>query len=220
MTQACKANLVDTFIIAALTVGSKGKEMTEIYDMKAKGAIAFADYNKAIIDDNLMKICLEYSKMFNALIFGFSQNNSIARDGLVNEEYNSTRLGLKGIPALAEELQIMRDLFLLEYTESRLHIPSVSTKKSIELIREAKKKGLKVSCGVAVANLCLNDDLLNSFDSNTKILPPLRTSEDIKALIEALEDDTIDIIHSDHNPIDIEHKKIEYDRAQFGSIGL
>tara|TARA_A100001391_G_scaffold157900_2_gene116196 strand:- start:445 stop:1131 length:687 start_codon:yes stop_codon:yes gene_type:complete len=139
---------------------------------------------------------------------------------MVNEEVNSTRLGLKGIPALSEELQIIRDLYILEYTGGKLHIPTISTKKSVELIREAKKKGLKVTCSVAIFNLILMDDALEEFDTNYKLLPPLRTKEDAKALIKGLKDGTIDGITSDHNPIDVEHKKTEFEQAYFGSVGL
>jgi len=132
----------------------------------------------------------------------------------------STKLGLKGIPALAEEMQIVRDLFILEYTGGKLHIPTISTKKSVKLIKEAKKKGLNVTCSVAAHHLTLTDDELAKFDSNTKVLPPLRTSKDTKALIKGLNEGVIDMITSDHNPINIEHKKVEYEHAKFGTIGL
>ena len=139
---------------------------------------------------------------------------------MVNEDISSTRLGLKGIPSMAEELQITRDLNILEYTGGKLHIPTISTKKSVELIKEAKKKGLNVSCSVAISNLYLTDSKLESFDTNYKLLPPLRTSEDTKALLKALKEGIVDGITSDHDPIDIEHKKTEFDHASFGSIGL
>ena len=138
----------------------------------------------------------------------------------MNEEVSSTRLGLKGIPALAEELQIIRDLYILEYAGGRLHIPTISTKKSVELIKDAKMKGLNVSCSVAVANLYFTDSELESFDTNYKLLPPLRTNEDTKALLKGLKEGTIDGVTSDHDPIDLEHKKTEFDHANFGSIGL
>ncbi|MBS9766187.1 MAG: dihydroorotase [Flavobacteriaceae bacterium] len=217
-----KANnsAIDLYPIGAFTKKSEGLDLAELYDMKNAGAVAFADYKKSISNPNLLKIGLQYAQNFDGLVMSFPQNNDIAQNGLVNEEENSTRLGLKGIPALAEELQIARDLFILEYTGGKLHIPTISTKKSVDLIREAKAKGLSVTCSVTVHNLVLTDDELHRFDSNTKVLPPLRTKEDNQALIDGVKDGTIDCITSDHNPIDIEHKKVEYAYAKFGTIGL
>ena len=206
--------------IGALTQKSKGIEMAELYDMQQSGAIAFSDYNLPIINDNLMKIALLYAKNFNGLILSFPQNNSIAGEGIANEGINSTKLGLKGNPALAEHIQIARDLSILEYTGGKLHIPTISTSKSIELIKEAKKKGLEVTCSVAVHHLTLTDDELHGFDSNFKVTPPLRTKTDIKGLQKGIKSGVIDIITSDHNPIDIEHKKVEFSEAKNGVIGL
>jgi len=210
----------DLYPIGCLSKGAEGKDIAELFDMQNSGAIAFGDYNKPIANANLLKIGLQYVQNFDALLLSFPQDNSIAGKGLVNEEVNSTKLGLKGIPALAEELQITRDLFILEYTGGKLHIPTISTAKSVKLIKEAKKKGLNVTCSVAAHHLILTDDELTKFDANTKVLPPLRTLKDIKALIKGVHDDTIDMITSDHNPINIEHKKVEYNNAKFGTIGL
>lgn len=206
--------------IGALTQESKGVELAELFDMQQSGAIAFADYNKAISNANLMKVALLYAQNFDGLIMSFPKNNSIAGEGIVNEGINSTHLGLKGIPSLAEEIQISRDLFLLEYTGGKLHIPTISTEKSVKLIREAKKKGLKVTCSVAAHNLFLTDKELKGFDSNVKVSPPLRTDKDIKALVKGVREGIIDIITSDHNPIDIENKKLEFSLATDGTIGL
>ena len=206
--------------IGALTQGSKGIDMAELFDMRQSGAIAFADYNKPIENDNLLKVALQYAQNFDGLIFSFPKNNSIAGEGIVNEGINSTRLGLKGIPALAEHLQIARDLFLLAYTGGKLHIPTISTKKSVLLIKEAKKKGLDVTCSVAAHHLVLTDNELPEFDSRYKVNPPLRTNEDTKALIKGVTTGVIDIITSDHNPIDIENKKVEFSEAKDGTIGL
>ena len=206
--------------IAALTQQSKGVELAELYDMQQHGAIAFSDYNKPIENDNLMKIALLYAQNFNGLVLSFPKNISIAGEGIANEGENSTKLGLKGTPALAEHIQISRDLFLLEYTGGKLHIPTISTAKSVELIKNAKKKGLQVTCSVAVENLVLTDEELHSFDSNFKTNPPLRTKNDIKALQKAVKSGVIDVITSDHNPIDIEHKKVEFNNAKDGTIGL
>ena len=206
--------------IGSLTKNAKSEDLAELFDMQNSGAIAFSDYNKPIENANLLKIALQYAQNFNALILSFPQDNSIAQNGLVNEHINSTKLGLKGIPALAEEMQIARDLFLLEYTGGKLHIPTISTAKSVKLIKQAKKNGLNVTCSVAAHHLVLTDDELVNFDSNTKVLPPLRTLKDVKALIKGVNDGVIDMITSDHNPIDIEHKKVEYNAAKFGTIGL
>tara|TARA_B100000795_G_scaffold20037_1_gene13405 strand:- start:6081 stop:7340 length:1260 start_codon:yes stop_codon:yes gene_type:complete len=206
--------------IGALTKGSKGMNMAELYDMKKSGAIAFSDYKKPVLNDNLLKIALQYTQDFNGLIFSFPRNNSISGEGIVNEGVNSTILGLKGAPALAEHLQISRDLYLLNYTGGKLHIPTISSKKSIELIKEAKKKGLNITCSVAAHNLVITDDELHGFDSKNKVNPPLRTKEDTKALKIAIASGVIDIITSDHNPINIENKKVEFSEAKDGTIGL
>ena len=206
--------------IGALTKGSEGKDMAELFDMKQAGAIAFGDYNKSLDNANLLKIALQYVQDFDGLVIAFPQDCNIKGNGIVNEGVVSTRLGLKGIPNLAEELQVARNLFLLEYTGGKLHIPTVSTAKSVALIREAKAKGLNVSCSVAAHHLTMTDEKLESFDSRYKITPPLRTEEDRQALLAGILDNTIDMITSDHNPIDIEHKKMEFDMAKSGTIGL
>ena len=206
--------------IAALTQGSKGINMAELYDMQQSGAIAFGDYKKPIAQDNLMKVALLYAQNFDGLVLSFPKNKSITGEGIAHEGINSTKLGLKGIPALAEELQIVRDLFLLEYTGGKLHIPTISSAKSVDLIKEAKKNGLQVSCSVAAHHLTLTDSELHEFDSNFKTNPPLRTNADCKALQKGVRTGVIDIITSDHDPIDIEYKKVEFSEAKDGTIGL
>ncbi len=215
-----KNHAVSLYPIANLTQQAKGIEMAELFDMSNSGAIAFGDYNTAITNANLMKIALLYAQNFNGLVLSFPQDDSIANHGQVNEGEQSTKLGLKGNPTLAEELQIARDLFLLEYTGGKLHIPTISTAKSVKLIADAKKKGLDVSCSVSAHHISLTDELLTSFDSNYKVCPPLRTTTDIKALIKGINNGTIDMLTSDHNPIDIEHKKVEFENAMYGTIGL
>jgi dihydroorotase len=161
-----------------------------------------------------------YAQNFDGLVISFPKNNSISGEGIVNEGVNSTKLGIKGSPALAEHMQIARDLFLLEYTGGKLHIPTISTAKSVELIKEAKKKGLKVSCSVSAHHLILTDDELQFFDSKIKVTPPLRTKADTKALQKGLKNGIIDMITSDHNPIDTEYKKLEFSLSKDGTIGL
>jgi dihydroorotase len=208
------------FPIGALTKESLGKDLAELFDMKKAGAIAFGDYNKNIENPNLLKIGLQYSQDFDGLLIAFSQDNSIKGNGVANEGKVAMRLGLKGIPALAEEIQVARNLFLLEYTGGKLHIPTISTAKSVQLIKTAKAKGLNVSSSVAVHNLVLTEEKLEEFDTRFKVSPPLRTELDRIALIEGVLDGTIDMISSDHNPVDIEHKKMEFDTAKNGTIGL
>ena len=215
-----EGHAVNLYPLGALTKESKGEDLAELYDMTNAGAIAFYDYQKPISNPNLMKIALQYASNFGGLVYSFPQESKISGLGVMNENVTSTSLGLKGNPTLAEELQIVRDLFLLEYTDGKLHIPTISTAKSVELIRNAKQQKLDVSCSVAIHNLVLTDDELITFNTNYKVSPSLRTSEDCAALIEGLKDGTIDMVTSDHNPIDIEHKKIEFDHAKNGSIGL
>jgi dihydroorotase len=211
---------IDLFPIGALTKNSEGADMAELFDMQNAGAIAFGDYNKNITNANVLKIALQYVQDFDGLIITYCQDEKIKGNGVANEGVASTRLGLKGIPALAEELMVARNLFLLEYTGGALHIPTISTAKSVELIKEAKAKGLQVTCSVAVHHLTLTDDLLDEFDTRYKVTPPLRDEANRKALLKGLKTGVIDCITSDHNPIDIEHKKLEFDLAKDGTIGL
>ena len=210
----------ELFPIGALSKESAGKDMAELFDMKKAGAIAFGDYNKSVANANVLKIALQYVQDFDGLIVAFCQDENIKGNGVANEGIVSTRLGLKGNPSLAEELQIARNLFLLEYTGGKLHIPTISTARSVELIAQAKASGLDVSCSVAVHHLVLTDEKLEEFDTRYKVLPPLRTESDRQALLHGVQNGTIDMITSDHNPIDVEHKKMEFDGAKDGTIGL
>ncbi len=214
------SHTTNLYPIAALTRGSAGREIAELFDMQQSGAVAFGDYKKPIENDNLMKIALQYAQNFDGLILSFPKNISIANEGIANEGINSTKLGIKGIPALAEHVQISRDLSLLEYTGGKLHIPTISTAKSVELMREAKQKGLRVTCSVSAHHLTLLDDELSNFDSNFKVSPPLRIKKDIVALQNGVKSGVIDIITSDHDPINIEFKNIEFSKAKDGTIGL
>lgn len=213
-------NAVTLLPVGSLTKDSNGKDLAELFDMKSAGAAAFYDYKKSISNSNLMKLALQYASNFNGLVCSFPQDNKIAGLGVMNEHITSTSLGLKGNPNLAEDLQVSRDLFLLEYTNGNLHIPTISTAGAVDLIRQAKKKKLNVSCSVAIHNLFFNDSILNDFNTAFKVLPPLRTKADVETLIEGLKDGTIDMVTSDHNPLDIEHKKVEFDHASYGTIGL
>ncbi|ANO48289.1 dihydroorotase [Flavobacterium columnare] len=218
--QKTNQSTTDLYPIGALTKNSNGNDLAELLDMKNAGAIAFGDYNKSLDNANILKIALQYTQDFNGKVIAYSMDNNIKGKGIVNEGVTSTQLGLKGIPALAEELIIARNLYILEYTGGKLHIPTLSTAHSVELIRQAKAKGLQVSCSVSVHHLTLNDEVLTSFDSNYRVTPPIRTEKDRKALIEGILDNTIDCITSDHNPINIENKNLEFDLAKNGTIGL
>ncbi|WP_299213500.1 dihydroorotase [uncultured Dokdonia sp.] len=206
------------FPIGALTRNSESVDLAELYDMQQSGAVAFGDYQRAITNPNLLKIALQYAQGFQGLVLSFPQEDKIAGTGKMNEGVTSTGIGLKGIPAIAESLHIARDLHILEYTGGKLHIPTISTAASVALIKEAKNKGLDVSCSVAIHNLFYTDKALLDFNTNYKVVPPLRAQEDVDALIAGIKDGTIDMVTSDHNPLDIERKQVEFDNATFGTI--
>ena len=215
-----KNKIVNVFPIGALTKKSNGDELSEILDMKESGAIAFGDYKRPITNPNILKLALEYTSLSNSPVLSYPEDKNISQNGVMNEGLISTSLGLRGIPSIAEEINIARDLSILEYTMGYLHIPTISSARSVELIREAKSKKLNVSCSVAIHNLFFSDEMVQNFDTNFKVNPPLRTSEDINAIINGLKDGTIDMITSDHNPLNIELKNLEFDNANFGTIGL
>ena len=215
-----KNSNVNIYPIGALTKSSDGNELAELFEMKNSGAIGFGDYKKSIVNANVLKLALLYSKDYNIPIFSFPLNREISNNGVMNEGTTSTSLGLKGIPGMSEEIQIMRDIRILEYTGGNLHIPYISTRKSLELIKKAKNKGLNISCSTCVHNLFFNDTHLDDFNTKFKVLPPLRTQDDIDQLISGVKDGSIDMVTSDHNPLDIELKNVEFDKAEFGTIGL
>ena len=215
-----KNKIVNVFPIGALTKKSNGDELSEILDMKESGAIAFGDYKRPITNPNILKLALEYTSLSSSPVLSYPEDKNISQNGVMNEGLISTSLGLRGIPSIAEEINIARDLSVLEYTMGYLHIPTISSARSVELIREAKSKKLNVSCSVAIHNLFFSDEMVQNFDTNFKVNPPLRTSEDINAIINGLKDGTIDMITSDHNPLNIELKNLEFDNANFGTIGL
>lgn len=213
-------NATQVYPIGALTKKSEGNDMAELFDMKNAGAVAFGDYKKGISNPMVLKIALQYVQDFEGVLIAFAQDKNIKGAGVVREGAVSTYLGLKGIPAMADELQLSRNLFLLEYTGGTMHVPTISTQKSVELIRKAKAKGLQVTCSVAVHHLVLTDEVLKGFDTRYKVMPPIGTSGDRKALIDGVLDGTIDSVTSDHDPIDIEYKKMDFDSAMYGTIGL
>lgn len=211
---------VDVYPIGAVSHNLEGKDLAEMYDMKTEGAVAFSDSKKSIANAQLKSLALLYTKGFDGLVMSYADEEKISNGGKMNEGEVSTTLGLKGIPALAEELHVARNLFLAEYHDAKIHLSLVSTAKSVDLIRQAKKKGLKVTAEVTAHHLALDDSKLEGFDSFFKVKPPLRTKKDIAALIKGLKDGTIDAICSDHSPEEEETKTVEFDQAAFGIIGL
>ncbi|HKG05760.1 MAG TPA: dihydroorotase [Pedobacter sp.] len=215
-----KGGLVDVYPIGALSRDLEGKEMAELYDMKLAGAIAFSEGDKPIADDGFMSRALQYAQGFDGLLMVYPENKSIAGKSQVNESSTSVLLGMKGIPALAEEMHISRDIFLASYLNAPLHISTVSTSGSVALIKKAKKEGLRISCDVAAHHLVFTEELLNDFDSNYKVKPPLRAKSDVKALLAGLKDGTIDAVVSQHRPHEIEFKDVEFEIAAYGMIAL
>ncbi|WP_114937956.1 dihydroorotase [Mucilaginibacter endophyticus] len=215
-----KGNLVDVYPLGTISQKREGKDLAEMYDMYQSGAKAFTDGSRPVQDAGLMERALLYAQGFDALVFSYPEDTAIAGKAKVNEGEISTLLGMKGIPSLAEELMVARDLYLAEYTVSRIHFTTISTARSVELIREAKRKGIEVTCDVAAHHLVLTDEALLGFDSLYKVKPPLRTADDVAALIKGLEDGTIDAIVSQHTPHEIEFKDVEFEVAEYGIVGL
>ena len=215
-----KNNLVDVLPIGAISQNREAKELAELFDMQQAGAVAFSDGDKALQDDGFMSRALQYAKGFDALLMVYPENKSIAGKSQINESKNSVLLGMKGLPALAEEMHIARDIFLATYNETKIHISNISTAGSVALIRKAKKDGVQVSCDVTAHHLVFTEELLADFDSNYKVKPPLRGKADVKALIAGLKDGTIDAITSQHRPEEIEFKNVEFEIAHYGIIAL
>lgn len=215
-----RGNLVNVYPLGAISYKTQGTDLAEMYDMHQSGALAFTDGNHPVQDAGLMERALLYAQNFGGLVFSYPEDSSIAGKAKVHEGIVSTLLGMKGIPALAEELMISRDLYLAEYTGSRIHFTTISTKQAVDQVRRAKAKGLKITCDVAAHHLLLTDEVLMGFDSLYKVKPPLRRQEDVNALLEGLRDGTIDAIVSQHTPHETEFKEVEFEVAEFGIIGL
>lgn len=191
-----------------------------MFDLHQAGAVAFSNGSNPISDSGLLLRALQYVKAFSSLVINFPYDQSLTIDAHMHEGPISTSLGMKGIPSLAEELMVQRDLRLLAYTDSRLHLANISSRRSVELIREAKAAGARVTASVPILNLIFTHEALSDYNSNLKLLPPLRTEEDRQALLEGLRDGTIDAISTNHVPWDQESKKKEFPFAEFGATGL
>lgn len=218
--KAKEEGVVNLFPVGALSKNLEGKGLAEIGEMKKAGIIALSDDGNCIENAYLLRRGMEYAKMFNLPVISHCEDKALAEEGVMNEGYNSTLLGLRGIPGQAETIIVFRDISLAELSGCQLHIAHLSSAQSVELVRQAKKKGKKISCEVTPYHFTLTDEELKDYDTNLKVNPPLRTKEDLKAILEGLKDGTIDLIASDHAPHASEEKEVEFDYAPFGMIGL
>lgn len=213
-------SIVDFYPIGAISQDCKGEAITEMMDMNRSGAVAFSDGKKSLQSNGLMMRALNYVKAFDGIIMNEANDESISGNAQMHEGVTSTSLGMKGFPVLAEEIMVQRDIYLAEYTNSKVHISNISSGGSVDLVRKAKANGIQVSCSVAAMSLAFDESVLTSFDSNYKVFPPLREKGDIGALKKGLKDGTIDYINSNHTPLDKEAKDLEFPYADFGVIGL
>ncbi len=213
-------SVTQIYPIGAVTKGCKGEDFTEILDMNAAGAVAFSDGEKPIWNTDILLKSLQYLQKFNGLLINRPEDQYLTAFGTMNEGVTSTLLGLKGMPGLAEEIMIKRDIELLKYAGGRIHFSNLSTAYALKQVANAKKEGLKVTCDVAIQNLSFDDSLIGDYDTNYKVNPPLRNINDIHALTKGISTDSIDVIVSSHTPQDTESKKLEFNHAEFGMLGL
>lgn len=218
--RAQRSGIVNVFPIGSITKKQAGEELSEYADLLAAGCIAFSDDGKPVRKADVMRNALEYTKMFGVPLLAHSEDLALTAGGQMHEGFFSTYYGMKGIPAAAEEVMVARDIILTRLTGGQLHICHASTAGSLELIRQAKAEGLQVSCEVTPHHLVLSDEIVGSYDTDTKVSPPLRSQEHIEALRAALVDGTIDCIATDHAPHHLESKDCEYDLAAVGISGL
>ncbi|UCE67921.1 MAG: dihydroorotase [Candidatus Zixiibacteriota bacterium] len=211
---------VKVYPVGAVTVGQKGDTLTEMMEMSACGAVAFSDDGSGVQNNDMMRRALEYSKTCGVPVISHCEYSDLTASGVMHEGFISSKLGMKGIPAIAEELMVMREIMLASLTGARVHIAHVSTAGSVDLIRKAKKSKVPVTAEVTPHHFSMTDELINSFDTNLKVNPPLRTKNDVDAVIKGLADGAIDCVASDHAPHSIEDKELEFDYAPFGLIGL
>jgi len=220
LRKAAETNLVNIYPIAAITMRSEGKSLAEFWDLKEAGAIALSDDGKPVMDSGVMRRALEYANSLGLPIISHCEDTCLSSSGVMNEGFPSTELGLPGIPGIAEDIMVARDLLLAEYTRSSIHIAHVSTAGSVRLIRDAKNRGIKVTAETAPHYFTLTDDDLRTYNVNTKVYPPLRGKADVEAIKEGLRDGTIDAIASDHAPHALTDKEVEFEYAASGMIGL
>jgi dihydroorotase len=220
LERAKKLNLVNVFPIGAITKESQGQQLAEIGEMYEAGIVAISDDGRPVPNSLVMRRAMEYAKNFGLPVVDHCENKELAASGVMNEGYYSTLLGLKGMSHLAEEADVQRDLMLAEETGAHIHIAHLSTAGSLALVKQGKQKGIKVTCEVTPHHFSLTDSAVEGFDTNTKMNPPLRTNQDVEALIQGIIDGTVDVIATDHAPHHADEKALEYDRAPFGIVGL
>jgi dihydroorotase len=218
--QAQRARQANVYPVGAVSKGRKGEELAELGQLVAGGAVAFTDDGAPVASAALMRRALEYSKMFDRVIMQHCQVPELTVGGVMHEGFESMRLGLPGMPSAAEDIMVARDIRLAEITNGRLHIQHISTARSVELVREGQRRGVRVTAEACPHHFTLTDEMLRSFDSNYKMNPPLRTWSDVEAVIGGLKDGTIEIIATDHAPHAREKKMREIDQAPFGIVGL
>ena len=220
LEKAKKEGKVNVFPIGAITKARRGAELAEIGDMKDAGIVAVSDDGNWVENSALMRRALEYSEMFNIPVISHCEDRTLSEKGMMNESYTSTVLGLKGIPSESEEIAVFRDISLAKMLNTRIHIAHVSSGGTVELIKEAKNHNVNVSCEVTPNHFTLTEQAINSYDTNTKVNPPLKSEDDIQAIKNGLADGTIDVIATDHAPHAITEKEYEYDNAPFGIVGF
>lgn len=218
--KAEKAGIINVFPVGCISKGLKGEELAEIGELKAAGAVGVSDDGRPVISSTLMRRALEYANMFNIPVMSHSEDLGLVDGGSMNEGYMSTYLGLRGIPKAAESVAVTRDILIAEEVGARIHICHVSTANSIDAVRQAKKRGVRVTCETAPHYFSLTDAACDGFNTNAKMNPPLRSAEDVEAVIAGLADGTIDAIATDHAPHHIDEKNVEFDKALNGIIGL
>jgi len=220
INKAAQEGYVNVYPIGAVTKGQKGEELAEIGELKFAGVVALSDDGRPVVNSSLMKKALLYSSMFDITIISHCEDPDLSDDGVMNEGFQSSIMGLKGIPTASETCMVSRDLILAEYTKSNIHIAHVSTEHSVDLIRHAKKRGVKVSAETCPHYFTITEEACGDYNTFAKVYPPLRASVDVEAIKEGLRDGTIDIIATDHAPHHIDRKNVEFDRAAFGIAGF
>jgi len=218
--KAAQCGLVRVYPVAAVSLSLKGEILTEFQDLKAAGAVAFSDDGKPVKDASLMRRAMEYAASIHMPVISHCEEPSLSAEGVMNEGFAATELGLRGVPSLAEDIMVARDILIAEYVGAPVHIAHVSTAGAVALVRAAKKRGVGVTAETAPHYFMLTDDAVREFDTNTKVNPPLRKSSDVRAVKEGLRDGTIDAIASDHAPHAVTDKEVEYDYAASGIVGL